>query len=197
VKTSLGSTALWVVAGASVPASSVTSTNGSGASVPALSWHRAEPQHRQALSQLVVTDPAKEQYDPHRGKYHPRRWELLVQSHLRGLKVPVAAGEELLLALDDEGVTAAVHFGFDDTQRHFIIWAAARAIRCRGRGYGREAVEVAVEVLTGTKVEQGIDAAVFTFVHPKNYLSKAILDDVGFEYLGMYEDGYEGWIRDL
>jgi len=119
-----------------------------------------------------------------------------VQSHLRGLKVPVQPGEALALGFDAEGLAAAAHFGFDDTQSQFIIWAVARAVRCRGRGHGGEAVVAALASLEATKKRLSLDAGVFTYVDPRNEASRKMVEALGFEYLDLY-DGYEGWVRDI
>jgi hypothetical protein len=164
--------------------------------VPRLTWRSATEQHRTALSQFVCTDPPKQSYDRHRGRHHPRPYELEVQSHLRGLKVPVAPGDALLLGFDEDGIAAAAHFGFDDTQTQFMIWAVACAHRCRGRRHGREAVEVALQALAATKRHYDLDCGVFTHVDPRNGASRAMVASAGFEYLDVY-DGYEGWVRDI
>ena len=108
----------------------------------------------------------------------------------------MAAGAALLLGMDSAGIASAIHFGFDDTQSQFIIWAVACAQRCRKRGYGREAVDVALTTLRATKEHYGMDCGVFTSIDPRNEASRSLMRGAGFEYLGLYE-GYEGWVRDI
>ncbi|MBF0689867.1 MAG: hypothetical protein IR158_19095 [Cellulomonas sp.] len=161
-----------------------------------LRWSSARAEHKVALTQFICTDPAKKQYEKHRGKHHPKPWELEVQSHLRGLRVPVSADEALLLGFDGEGLAATAHFGLDDTNQQFMIWAVACAQRTRGQHLGREALTVALDLMSRTKARYELDCGVFTHVDPRNVASRKMCVDAGFEFLGTYE-GYESYVRDL
>lgn len=77
-----------------------------------------------------------------------------------------------------------------------MIWSVARAHRCSGLGYGREALEVSLAVMKATKETYDLDLGVFTYVDPRNKASRNMVQAVGFTYLNMY-DGYEGWVRDV
>ena len=161
-----------------------------------LSWRSATAEHRTALSQFVCTDPPKHKYEPGRGRHHPAPYELLVQSHLRGLKLPVPDDEGLLLGFDSSGVATAAHFGFDDRHEQFMIWAVACAMRCRGEGLGKETLIMVLDVLRATKDRYGLDCGVFTHIDPRNAASRAAFASAGFEFLDVYE-GFEGWVRDI
>jgi hypothetical protein len=161
-----------------------------------LRWVSAAHAHREQLTQFICTDPARRQYEKHRGKFHPRPYELEVQSHLRGLKVPVGDDEALLLGYDEHGLAAAAHFGFDDTLSQLIIWALARAQRTAGQHYGREALAMVLYIMENTKKRYDLDCGVFAYVDPRNDASRAAMRDAGFEFLATY-DGYEGWVRDI
>lgn len=162
-----------------------------------VSWREAGKHDAVALQRFICTDPPKRNYDRHRGQWHPAPWEIEVQSHLRGRHPPVPPDEKLVLGVDPVGIAAAVHFGFDQDGEHFIIFAVACAHRCRGRGYGLRAVELALEVCRATKARYALDCAVFTRIDPRNTPSRKMAEAAGFEYLNQYDDGYESWIRDL
>jgi RimJ/RimL family protein N-acetyltransferase len=120
----------------------------------------------------------------------------MVQSHLRGLKLPVPADEGLLLGFDSSGVATAAHFGFDDRHEQFMIWAVACSIRCQGEGHGKETIGAVLSVLKATKDRYSLDCGVFTHIDPRNLASRAVFASAGFEFLDVYE-GYEGWVRDI
>lgn len=161
-----------------------------------LTWHSAAAQHGQALQQFVCTDPPRRSYEKNRGPHHPRPWELQVQSHLRGLKVPVAQGSALLLGYDQTRLATAIHFGFDDTGTQFMIWAVARGFAFAGQGYGRRALDRAMASLRSTKTVHGLDCGVITHIDPRNDASRAMFKSAGFEYLRQ-ADGYEAWINEV
>lgn len=161
-----------------------------------LRWYSAEAEHRQPLDQFICTDPPKRLYEKHRGPHHPRVWELEVQSHLRGLRVPVAAGDLLGLGFDDAGLAAAIHCGFDDTGSQIMIWAVACALRCRRNGYGVQAVRLAISTAAATKRALGGDFGMITHIDPRNDASRGLFRSQGFVYLNLNE-GYEVWVRDV
>ncbi|NKY08962.1 GNAT family N-acetyltransferase [Cellulomonas hominis] len=164
--------------------------------MPSAVWRSAGRQHRQALSQFICADPEKQSYDPHRGRHHPKPWEYEVQSHLRGLKVPVPDGSALALGTDAQGIVGAVHYGFVGEDEQFLIWAVATACRARGRGHGRQAVDYAIESCRLTKEQYDLDCGVFTRIDPRNEPSRRLFQSRGFEYLDVYRD-LELWVRDL
>jgi len=143
---------------------------------------------------FICTDPERAPYDKYRGKYHPKEWELRVQSDLRGLDVPVSAGEALLLGYDSDGLAAASHFGFDETQTIFMIWAVACAQRVKGHGVGKEALERTLQALSDTNIEYGIDHPVLTRVDPRNVESRTMIQGAGFTYLQTQKNGLERWV---
>lgn len=166
--------------------------------MPELRWVNAAANHRAALDRFVCTEPESQQYDRYRGRWHPRPWELEVQSHLRGLRLPVPPGAALLLGFDPggDGLAGAIHFGFEETGAHFMIWAVARDLRFAGRGVGREAVGQAMRSLRATKDAHSLSCGVITHIDPRNDASRAVFQAAGFEYLGSY-DGYEAWVSDV
>lgn len=178
------------VRGAPPVVSSARQLRGGFAQGVQLAWADADRVHRQALTQFICTDPATNQYDRYRGVYHPRPWELEVQSHLRGMKLPRPPTEKLRLAYDDDGLAGAVHFCTDrDSDGNFRLLAIATALRCRGRKYGRALLDQAFDVLVRTREAEGQDiAAVLTYVHPQNEASMALFAGYGFELLEEADD---------
>jgi ribosomal protein S18 acetylase RimI-like enzyme len=157
-----------------------------------LDWCSGEFEHRQPLSEFICADPPKHIYDPHRGRHHPRPYELIVQGYLRGLRPPLTGTSALLLGLDDDGVACASHFGFDDTGEQFMIWGIATAVRCRRQGHGRELLDHVVGFLRSEKAKHGLDCGVFVRIDPMNEPSRALFAGRGFEYLETYEQ-HENW----
>jgi RimJ/RimL family protein N-acetyltransferase len=102
-----------------------------------------------------------------------------------------------MLGVDAEGIAAVAHLGFDLDHRDFMIYAVARAVRCAGLGYGRAAVQVALDICQATKTEQRLDARVYAKVHRQNMASLSVLAGFDFEYVRVFGDGYELWVREL
>lgn len=162
----------------------------------ALDWRSGEFEDRQPLSEFICANPPSHLYDPHRGRYHPRPYELIVQGYLRGLRPPVRGSSALLLGMDDAGVACAAHFGFDSTGEQLMVWGIATAARCQRQGYGGELLGLVIGFLRTEKAEQGLDCGLFARVDPHNEPSKALFAHHGFESLGQYES-HETWGFDL
>ncbi len=161
-----------------------------------LVWRSGTKAHQQALCQFVCTDPPKANYDEHRGKHHPRPWELEVQSHLRGQRLPAPPGSAIALGFDQQGLSAVVEYAFSRSEEQFIITALAVAQRCQRRRYGTEALQYVLQSLRVTRVNEGVDCGVFARIDPRNDASRSLFDRAGFEYIGLF-GGYEMWVSDL
>ena len=135
-------------------------------------------------------------YEPHRGKFHPREWEMEVQSSLRTLHPPLPGSEALLLGLDDVGNLAAItRVSFDSEGEQLLVLAVAVHVDRRGRGIGREALDVGLEVLRSTKAANKMDCGIWARIHPENERSKQLFARSGFICLGVAGGSqHEAWV---
>ena len=164
--------------------------------VVAVSWTSASEADYAALQRFICTDPATKRYEPHRGKHHPRMYELEVQSHVRGLRLPRPSDEMLLLGLEDGEVVAASHLAFDSVQADMRVLAIATSLSHQGSGLGGEILDLSMAVMAETRDRHDLDCGAFAYVHPANMASKRLFSRRGWEPLDVY-DGYEAWVHDL
>lgn len=170
-------------------------TGGSQNDVP-LGWLSASRDHKGALQEFVCATPSKWVYDGMRNRTHPAPHEILVQSHLRGLKVPRPADEGLLLGFDQDGLAAASHFGLDEEGRHFVVRAIASATRVRATGMAAKALDITLNSMRVSRDVMQIDAVGLAEIDPLNEPSRQLFRSRGFEYLRQ-DEGYEVWVHDL
>ncbi|MFF2275983.1 GNAT family N-acetyltransferase [Agromyces sp. NPDC058126] len=144
----------------------------------------------------MCAEPPRLQYELHRGNFHPRLWELEVQSGLRTLHPPVPESEALLLAQDDAGDLAAVtRVSFDSDGEQLMVLAVAVRVDLRGQGIGNEALEAGLTTLHRTKADNGMDCGIWARIHQDNEPSKRLFARFGFESLGAVEgSALESWV---
>jgi GNAT superfamily N-acetyltransferase len=121
-----------------------------------------------------------------------------VQAGLRSLKPPVGEGK-LLLGFDDSGLLAAVALvrfvgSAGDT---YLVKLATVAVdrRCQRRGYGVEAIEMALRAAADEGFGRGHHlVTVVGWVDPSNSASRIMNTRAGLRLLGMNAAGdYEEW----
>ena len=97
-----------------------------------------------------------------------------------------------MLGYDDMGLATVAHFGLDDRQSIWMVWALARAFRCPGEGYGDETIENVLDTIRG----HGGPQAVMGRVHHQNDASKAMIEKYGFRRHKQVGD-LEHWARPI
>jgi hypothetical protein len=97
-----------------------------------LVWRAAGYGDRSALQQFSCTVPAQRVFQQKRS-YHPRPWELEVQSGLRALRPPVGEDQSLLLGEDADGL-AAVCLLAEQPGSTMVVKIQAIAVASRYRG---------------------------------------------------------------
>lgn len=127
---------------------------------------------------------------------YARSWEREVEVGLRRLTPPIGDGA-LNLGFDDVGLAAVSLIGFVGTEGdRFVVKLRGVAVdlRCRGRGYGVEAVEVALLAAGDRGFGSGYVVAVFGQVHQENRASKVVLASAGLGRLhDQLDDDLEEW----
>ena len=136
------------------------------------------------------------QYERHRGTFHPRRYELEVQSRLRGLRLPRPSDEAVLLGIENSEVAVASYIAFDRQEGDLRVLAIATALSHRGVGLGSAALDMSMATFHDTRRAYDLDCGAFAYIHPDNVSSRALFASRGWEMLGVYDD-YEGWGHDL
>lgn len=164
-----------------------------------LAWSVAGHADRAALQRFTCTVPAQRVAGQKR-PYHPKPWELQVQSGIRALRPPTAQDQLLLLGEDEEGI-AAVRLLADQGDASVIkIQAIAAAVRCRGQGgaYGDEALSVALEAAAQRGRRIGRDEIVVVgWVDPRNNPGKLLNQRAGFTMRRITPVGLEEWVMVL
>lgn len=164
-----------------------------------LDWVSAEREHIAALQRFVCAVPARSSYSTERGRFHPCPWELEVQAGIRNLAPPLPPSEALLLGFEPSGELAVVsRMSFDLDGQQLLILGLAVRVDCRGRGYGRAALKMSLEILATTKAEYELDCAVWARIDRRNAPSQALFAAEGFENLGAADAGdLEVWVQML
>lgn len=130
-----------------------------------------------ALQNFICTEPSSALYDPHRGKHHPRQWELEVQSGIRRLKFPPHCGEVVRIAEAETGDLAGICIATPSENEHIsIIQAIAVAVPYRRQGVGR--------LLLASMLTELSTAAILARIHHRNDSSIRLFDEFGFEPAG-------------
>src|ERR1700756_2169779 len=97
-----------------------------------LSWRTAGRGDRAALQAFTCTVPS--QRSPYRRHWHPRPWELEVQSFTRGLHPPLAADQSLLAGEDGAGIAGVCLLSQQNDPGLIKIQVLAVAALYRGAG---------------------------------------------------------------
>jgi len=161
-----------------------------------LDWREANGQDRATLQAFSCTAP------PGRDRFgrplpYARSWEREVEAGLRRLTPPIGDGA-LKLGFDDVGLAAVSLIGFVGAEGdHFVVKLRGVAVdlRCRGRRYGVEAVEVALLAAGDRGFGLGyVLVDVLGQVHKENHASKAMNVSAGLGRLhNQLDDDLEEW----
>lgn len=157
-----------------------------------LQWRTGVHADAVALQNFECAQPPTWQYDSAgRGRWHPRVWELDVQSYFRSRCLPpLPYGDTLLVGTMDEQLVALVRFSTDDLPDTAFIYAVGVSNPWRHMGYGREAVEVALsEIRKSEAFNAEAELYVRGRVHQRNHASKSMLEACGFACV---DEGQEG-----
>lgn len=146
------------------------------------------------LQQFVCAEPPPRRLPPRHRRALRITWQHEVQSGIRALRPPLGAEELLLLGFDDEGL-AAVGWSCEQGGPETVkVIACARALRCRGLGYG----ELVMTELLGRLAER-LDAAglrrgvVVGLVHAENQESQQLAARMRFFHHPDAEGDYREW----
>jgi len=137
---------------------------------PQLHWIEAGKGDRRVLQGFdCATDPPRTRSG--RELPHPAKWHRQVHAFIHALKMSIGDGI-LLLGEDDERRVAAVAVLYDSARdgEVYTMKLAALGVRldCQGRGYGVEAIEVALEEAEARTFGGYSVLVVFGQVHVKN-----------------------------
>jgi hypothetical protein len=164
-----------------------------------LAWRAAEHGDRAALQQFTCTVPAQKVFGQKRS-YHPKPWELNVQSGIRALQPPLPPDQSLMLGLDVEGIGAVCLLAEQGDAAVIKIQAIAVSVRLRGQGgvYADEAMQVALEVAGNRAQNARIDSVLLVgWVDPHNIASKRLNQRAGFAQRRITPGGLEEWVLKL
>lgn len=158
-----------------------------------LVWRVADRGDYAALQGFTCTVRAQPVFGQKR-KYHPKPWELDVQSGIHALHPPVSRDQALLLGEDAQGIAAVSFLAEQEDASTVKIRAIAVATRYRGQGgvHADEALQVALE----TAAERGRNIVV-GWVDPRNNASKLLNQRAGFTYRRNTPAGLEEWVLEL
>ncbi|UFS59417.1 GNAT family N-acetyltransferase [Subtercola endophyticus] len=161
------------------------------------SWVDAAPEHVTALQHFICADPPKAAYGGSREKYHPRPWELEVQSGLRDLRLPLPDSERLVIALDSaHEVAGAVRLSFDVTGEQMMILAIATRHDLQRQGIATRALEIAVDIIERTRVAYELNCDIWAKIHRENLRSQKVFAAAGFEWIeSVDESGLDYWAK--
>lgn len=132
------------------------------------------------MRSFVCTDPAGRIYDPGRGKYHPRPWELQTQSHIRELQPPASekSGNTIVVATEGDGSLSGVcKFGPSLEEGVHVVMLLGVAVGAQRCGVGRALLLGAVEAMRAS--DEG--CVIVARIHPQNEASRALFASVGFK----------------
>jgi len=159
-------------------------------------WTEARYEHRGALQKFVCAEPPKAKYEAQRGMVHRAPWQIEVQGHLRGLVTPLT-DSVVLLAMDNDVVAAACHYGLDDDHDQFIIFALAPSVDYANQGLGAELLARVLKDIQERRQNDERDCGVFTRTWPKNVEGARMFANANFENLGEIETaGLFTWMYD-
>lgn len=164
-----------------------------------LAWRAAEHKDRTALQRFTCTVPAQRGFQQQR-PYHPKPWELEVQSGIRALRPPLTHDQSLLLGEDAQGIAAVCLLAEQEDARIIKIQAVALATRYRGQGgaHSDEALDVAFEVAEERGRKSGIETVLLVgWVDPRNDASKRLNQRAGFTHRRNTSGGLEEWVLAL
>lgn len=167
---------------------------------PRLSWRDAESKDNTALQSFTCT-PSGPKDARGRRLQGPRPWERRVEAAFRRMQPPIGDGR-LLLGEDAEGLAAIAlmyFLGQEDGACLVKLAGIAVALRCQGRGYGEEALEMALRAAADYGFGLNFTVVnVMSLVDHRNARSKAVGRRAGMRVDSLdVEDGLEEWRIDL
>ena len=158
---------------------------------------QAERTHKELLTRFSCADPATEKYEPHRGKWHPRPWQLEVQKQIRTLGLPRPDYERMLLSFHEDGEVGAVFLGRKSGDRPpmFIVNLLAVRADLHRLGVGESMLFCGlVELLEWRDESQLAIDEVYAFIHSCNTPSQALFAKFGFRNTGQHDGSdYDVW----
>ena len=102
----------------------------------------------------------------------------------------------MALGFGEAELLAVVDFRLHETWQFFVVNAIGTHYQHRGRGYGREALASALDVMTRTRRRYGLKIGVMARIDPRNEPSLRLFRGAGFEYLNEAR-GFQNWGADL
>ncbi|WP_081994499.1 GNAT family N-acetyltransferase [Kocuria sp. ZOR0020] len=175
-----------------------------------LNWREARADDRESLKDFICTDPPKVEYNYRlRRKFHPRQYELDVQSLFRNVRIPLTEENALLLlgfaATNDphqETLRAAVYYAYgevslgDERLPAYEIRAIAVGQEHQGKGLGREALVCALESAQATTQLNGLnddEIVVMAQIHIDNEPSQHLFQSFGFSKVDLMSECVSLW----
>lgn len=161
-----------------------------------LAWRSAVRGDRPQLDTFKCTrDPVKSlatRWKP----YHPKWWELEVQSAIRGLEPPYAYPRQLLVGLDRKGVAAVSYFEEVDgpARVELSLMALATRLRSKEKGHAEEMFRVTRELIENRAIEHGHqEVELVGYVWHENLASQRMCADAGLKHTDFAADGVHVW----
>jgi len=161
-----------------------------------LDWVQGDRAHSSALNSFICADPPNKVYDGQRTKTHPRPWQLEVQSHFRRMRFPIAERSQLLLGYIDSELATICELGFDQAGDDFRIDTIATRVDFQNQGFGKQALDRALETITVTRETYSMKGEVITRIHYLNEPSQHLFQRAGFVPVALVDGEYETWILD-
>lgn len=161
-----------------------------------LAWREARYADRADLQAFTCTVPAQKVIGQKK-PYHPKRWELEVQSGIRALQPPLPQDQSLLLGKDAEGIAAVCLLADQGDSSVIKIQAIAVAVRHRGQGgsHGDEALQIALETAAQRGRRAGKDEVIMVgWVDPRNTPSEHLNERAGFTLRRITPAGLQEWV---
>ena len=156
------------------------------------SWRRLSKADQKTLRDWVCTDPAKATYDRHRGKHHPRPWELHVQSHIRGLRPKTEPN--LWGGFEGDTLMAICQLHYDARDEWLKVCVVSRSITARGLGWGDKTLNHCIQ-LAAAWPDSGRAVDLYAQIHAENTPSQNLFLRHGFEPLNNAKGDLHTWSR--
>jgi hypothetical protein len=128
--------------------------------------------------------------------FHPKWWELEVQSAIRGLEPPYRYPKQLLIGLDDLGIGAVSYYEEIDgpARVELGLMAVATRLRNQGGGYADEMFRVTQEIIEAHAIEHGCyELEMVGYVWHENRASQRMVRQAGFQHTDNAAEGVQVW----
>jgi GNAT superfamily N-acetyltransferase len=167
-----------------------------------LYWRYADKDDEPLRERFICASPPRWIYSRLRGRYHPKPWEIEVQSWIHPPR-PIYQDEYLLLGLDDQGIGALSWWSEDAGPSDVMLKAVAVDVRHRGQGHGNcgpvasELIHETLKRLKRHAVDAGAESiAIQANIDRRNMPSKRLCGAAGFEFHARLDERYEAWSYD-